>query len=197
MANVAQQRIDYNGTPDAGSSRWTVEAVQQRYREYARALKVRLPADIKPVEHIEGQFLWIYPIMEPVIEAIEKHDRAAVQIGIEFIEEDRHFSFGKILKSNTARALRRSPLSSDQEERIQTRIVKMLLKGYVPHEYKEYAKLLRRVGVGEWWPVIEEGVDRDNKYVLRYYRYFKRHALPLVNDTDASYSVFRLAGGIN
>jgi hypothetical protein len=30
------------------------------------------------------------------------------------------------------------------------RIVGMLLAGNVPHEFKEYSKLLRRIGVGGW-----------------------------------------------
>ena len=37
---------------------------------------------------------------------------ACRRIGIEFIEEDRKFTFGKILKSNVARALQRSALTS-------------------------------------------------------------------------------------
>ena len=61
-------------------------------------------------------------------------------IGIEFIEQDQKFSFGKILKSNTARALRRTKLEEEDKKRIRQRLVSMLLTGNVPHEYKQYGK---------------------------------------------------------
>lgn len=53
----------------------------------------------------------------------------------------------------------------------------MLLAGYVPYEFKEYAKLLRRVGIGSWWPIIEEHVKRDNRSVMRFYNYFRNHVI--------------------
>lgn len=40
--------------------------------------------------------------MHEVIEAIGAGDLACIRIGIEFMEEDVKFPFGKILKSNTA-----------------------------------------------------------------------------------------------
>jgi hypothetical protein len=113
--------------------------------------------------------------MEDVIYRIEGGDKAAVEIGIEFIEQDQKFPFGKILKSNTARALRRAELSNDQIERIRKRLVTMLLEGLVPHEYKEYAKLLRKIGMGNWWETVEARIARDNEYVMHYYEYFRKY----------------------
>jgi hypothetical protein len=84
---------------------------------------------------------------------------------------------GRILKSNTARALRRAPLSPYQQDTLRDRIVHMLLTGNVPHEYKEYAKLLRKVGIGNRWSEIEEKVDRSNHYVMKYYGYLARHVV--------------------
>ena len=60
----------------------------------------------------------------------------------------------------------------------------MLLAGNVPHEFKEYAKLLRRIGVGGWWPVIEQQISRENRYVMRYYNYLRSH--PATPDEKAS-----------
>lgn len=165
-------RHDYNG-----SGNWAVDAVQQRYVNYARVFKVPHLADLTPQVSTQGDRMWIYPIMHQVIKAIEKKDLASIQIGIEFIEQDQHFPFGKILKSNTARALRRAPLSGDQEECIRVRVVTMLVNGQVPHEYKEYARLLRRIGIGDLWPLVESAKG-SNRYVSRYYRYFLNHARP-------------------
>ena len=111
--------------------------------------------------------------MDKVIVGIEQGDAACRRIGIEFIEEDRKFTFGKILKSNTARALRRNQLTPEEQNRIRRRLVDMLLQGNVPHEYKQYAKLLKRIGVGPYWDEIESRIDQSNQYVMRYYRYLK------------------------
>jgi len=162
---------DYNGV-----QRWSIAAVQGRYVQYCRQFNVDEPDIPRPREHTEGKGHWIYPIMESVIAGVEKGDKACIELGVEFIEEEEHFVFGRILKSNTARALRRAQLSPMQTDRLRERIVKMLLSGDVPHEYQQYAKLLRLIGLGNWWPFIEHGVKRDNPYVMRYYEYLRANA---------------------
>lgn len=79
-----------------------------------------------------------------------------IEIGVEFIEEDVRFRFGRVIKSNTARALRRAELTSKQVERVRTRVAHMLIAEHVPREYREYSKLLRKVGMGDWWPLMHE-----------------------------------------
>ena len=114
--------------------------------------------------------------MEQIIDLIDEGDKAAIEIGIEFIQEDDHFVFGRILKSNTARALRRASLTPEQQSRIRERLVGMMLCGQVPHEWREYKRLLRYIGLGSLWPLLESGVDRENQYVMRYYNYLDRFA---------------------
>ncbi len=161
---------DYNST-----DKWSRDAIVARYDQYARELRLRRLTDLSPREHSERGNRWIYPVMDKVIAGIEKGDEACIQIGIEFIEESQGFTFGRILKANTARALRRASLSSKQQGRIRKRVATMLIEGYVPREFKEYAKLLRKVGLGHWWSAIEEKANCDDPYVLRWYEYFKRH----------------------
>jgi len=48
----------------------------------------------------------------------------------------------------------------------------MLVAGRVPHEFKQYAKLLRRIGLGQAWGTAKAQVDPANPYVMRYVRYF-------------------------
>jgi len=165
--------IDYNGT-----GRWSLQAVQQRYIAYAHSLKVSQLLSLTPQMHEHNQRRWIYPVMDKVIKGIEQGDLACIEIGVEFIEEDERMPFGKIMKSNTARALRRTVLTLQQVERIRLRVVCMLIAEHVPHEYHEYAKLLRKVGLGNWWSFIEEQANRDNPYVLRYYKYFQQYVRP-------------------
>ena len=159
---------DFNGV-----LRWSVASVQERYLQYCRSFGVVEPNIPQPREHVEGERRWLYPVMESVIEGIRHGDRACAQIGIEFIEEDEHFVFGRLLKSNAARALRRADLTEDQKGRLRTRIVTMLLDGYVPHEFQQYAKLLCHIGLGSWWPIIVRDINKTNPYVMRYYEYLR------------------------
>ena len=85
---------DYNGT-----GRWSVSAVQTRYGDYCRRFHVSAPELPVPREHIEGSVRWVYPIMDSVINGIERGDKACIALGLDFIEEDAHFPFGKVLKS--------------------------------------------------------------------------------------------------
>jgi len=158
--------IDYNG-----ENGWSKQAIIDRYSQYCKELNVSNPIDLSPVEHVEGETKWIYPVMNKVIEGIESGDAACRRLGIEFIEEDGKFTFGKILKSNTARALRRSQLPPEEQDRIRQRMVKMQLAGNVPHEYKQYAKLLKKIGLGPCRDEIEIRIDRSNQFVMRYYDY--------------------------
>ena len=169
--------IDYNG-----EERWSKESIIDRYSRYCRELKVQNPLDLSPVEHTDGETKWIYPVMDKVIEGIERGDAACKCLGIEFIEEDRKFTFGKILKSNTARALRRSDLGPEEQDRIRRRLIDMLLAGNVPHEYKQYSKLLKRIGLGPFRDEIELGVDRANQFVMRYYDYLTAAEQPVATE---------------
>ena len=113
---------DYNG-----EGIWSKDEILRRYLRYSRELKLSAPVDLSPAEATDGNIKWIYPVMDKVIAGIEAGDAACRRIGIEFIEEDKKFVFGKILKANTARALRCSDLNNDEKERIRRRIVSMLI----------------------------------------------------------------------
>lgn len=167
------ETIDYNGT-----GRWSSQAIQERYLAYARSLKVSPLFDLTLRTSKDGQRCWIYPLMNEVIKGIEAGDKACAQIGVDFIEEDEFFPFGMILKVNTARALRRADLTPDQIERVRKRVVAMLIEGNTPREYRQYAKLLRKVGLGDWWPVIEKQAPCLPSYALRHFNYFKQHIRP-------------------
>jgi hypothetical protein len=169
IATYSGRHVDYNGV-----GAWSIEGVQKRYGAHAKTLGIRA-SQLIPRRHAEGERTWVYPLMEQVIERIEAGDRAAIEIGIEFVEEDEFFVFGRILKSNTARALRRATLTEEHKQRLRERFIAMLLAGNVPHEFREYKRLLRTVGISYDWPRLDAGVDRGNKYVMRYYEYLNRY----------------------
>ena len=160
---------DYNG-----KGKWSKEEIIHRYKKYCLELNIEKEFDLSPVEYAEGNIKWIHPVMMKIIEGIEKGDSACRKIGIEFIEEDSKFPFGKTLKFNAARALRRTALTRDEQERIRRRLINMLIEGNVPHEYKQYAKLLKKIGLGNYWNEIESGIDKSNGYVMKYIEYLKQ-----------------------
>lgn len=158
---------DYNGVGD-----WSLVGIQKRYRDLAKRL--RQPAvDLKPREHVKGGVRWIYPLMEEVVLGIKEGDQACVELGVQFIESGPPQPFGKSLHSNTARALRRAALKPEQVVRLRVRILGMLTDSEVPREYSDYAKLVRRIGLGDEWPRVREAVDETNPHVMEHVRYFE------------------------
>jgi hypothetical protein len=163
--------IDYNG-----EGKWSRQAILQRYVQYAVKAGIR-PRDLSPMEAVDHRrgTRWIYPVMDEVIKGIEAGDVACAALGVEFIEEDAKFTFGKILKAGTARALRRANLTPGQQQRVRRRVLGLLADGHVPHEYREYAKLLRKVGFdADDLAAVADRLNRDDPYVVRFYTYFER-----------------------
>jgi len=163
--------IDYNGT-----GFWSVDEVLKRYAEYARLFGIEQPAELTPFIHSTGDVKWIYPLMDSVIGCIEAGDLACAELGIEFIETSESFAFGMTIKSNVARALRRTTLTEVQKERIRRRVVEMLEAGYLPREFRQYAKLARKLGLREWLPRIKQLGARSDHWVKRYCAYFEEYA---------------------
>jgi hypothetical protein len=155
---------DYNG-----EGRWSRSEILSRYARYATEMGIGA-RDLSPMEHSEAGRHWVYPVMMKVIEGIEADDAACVRLGIEFIEEDSKFPFGKTLKSNTARALRRASLTVEQKQRIRQRVFGLLRNGHIPREYREYARLVRRIGFSA--DEVPE-VHTTNPYVARFHSYFQ------------------------
>ena len=157
-----------------GSGQWSAEAVQQRYSKHSERHGHRHARALTSREHVEGNVRWVYPIIESVIEGIKVADPACLDLGVEFIESGHKQPFGRILHAKVARALRQVPLNTEHVTRLRARILSMLIAGQVPHEYHEYAKLLRRIGLGDAWASTRQRVDERNRYVMRYVDYFDR-----------------------
>ena len=162
------ETIDFNG-----SDQWSAEAVQQRYLLYSNRYGHRA-RELTSRAHTEGNVRWLYPIIESVVDGIKASDPACIDLGVEFIESGHKQPFGRILHAKVARALRQAPLNGEHIARLRARILSMLIAGQVPHEYHEYAKLLRRIGLGQAWASTRQRVNERNRYVMRYVNYFDR-----------------------
>ena len=158
-----------------GMGQWSRVRVGERYAAYCLTLGVVGQRDLHPREHSEGDKKWIYPILDEVIAGIVAADPACVALGIDLIEEDQLLPFGSTLKTNTARALRRTVLTEPQKARLRKRIVSMLVAGIIPHEFREYSKLLRTIGVASYWPELHTCVPRDNRFAMRFYEALRQN----------------------
>jgi hypothetical protein len=168
LTDSEMRMIDYNGT-----GAWSRERIIARYAEHARRFHISLPRDLTPSEFHQAETTWVYPVMDKVIEGILAGDIACAEIGIEFIEQDVSFPFGRILKSNTARALRRSDmLLPEQQERIRRRVASMLSSEYLPRELRQYAKLARKLGMADVLSAHQQTLNLANPWVAHYLEYF-------------------------
>ena len=126
-----------------------------------------------PSEFRQAETTWVYPVMVRVIEGILAGDIACAEVGIEFIEQDASFPFGRILKSNTARALRRSDiLLPEQQERVRRRVASMLSSEYLPREFRQYARLARKLGMADVLSARHDTLNLANPWVAHYLEYF-------------------------
>ena len=158
---------DYNGTGN-----WSLVGIQKQYRDLAKRLGQPV-VDLKPREHVQRGVRWIYPMMEEVVAGINGGDQACIELGVRFIESGPPQPFGKSLHSNTARSLRRAALKPEQIARLRAHILGMLTQSKVPREYSDYAKLIRRIGLGDDWATTREAVDETNPHVMEHVRYFE------------------------
>jgi hypothetical protein len=160
-----------------GASDWTIAAVQERYKRYCRQLRIR-PRDLEPRYH-NPVATWLGHIMSRIVDGIRDGDQACVMLAIELVEEDRGIPFGKLVKSDAARALRQhAHLDDIQQARLRRRFTDMLVRGYLPREYKEYAKLFRKIGLGIHRETIEKA-DQSNPFIRRWCWYLLQdHAAP-------------------
>lgn len=82
--------------------------VLKRHTKYACVFDITQPCELTPFAHSTGKGGWVYPVMDRVIEGIEAGDLACAEPGIEFIQTNDSFAFGRIIKSSVARALLRT-----------------------------------------------------------------------------------------
>ncbi|MGE0487576.1 MAG: hypothetical protein AB7S38_00025 [Vulcanimicrobiota bacterium] len=153
---------------------WTFEAVAQRYHDYCRRYRVKW----SPVE-VQAYYRerrWLTGILRPLILRAKQGDLAAAEVCIELMEEDRGLAFGCILKSNIPRAISKCALTPYQQDRIRQRVLDMLTRGYLPKEFRQYAWLVRKLGLltsPEWQARLDQ-VDDSNPWAAWYIQYLTK-----------------------
>jgi hypothetical protein len=164
--------------PDPNDDQWTIAAVRERYRRYCRQLGTH-PRDLT-TRYPDPDPRWLNQTMRLIMDGIARHDPACVMVGIDLVEEDRSLPWGRLLKSDMARALRQhARLTEPDKARLRNRFTDMLLRGYLPREYKEYAKLFRKIGLDGHAQIIERQADQSNRFIRRWCWYLLQdHTAP-------------------
>lgn len=96
------------------------------------------------------------PILRQVLEGVAAGDAACVQIAVDLVCSDARLPFGKVFKDQASDALRRSALSSLQSGRLRTHAIERLRSGFVPPEFKRFARLIRQIGLADHRQALEE-----------------------------------------
>jgi len=135
---------DYNTDP-----RWTPEAVQARYRQICRDLRLPDARRISPRIVDSGPTRWVFPVIDDVLEGVRHGDRACVELAVRYLVDDPRAPFSRSAKPRLARLLRNSDLSEGQKERLRARIVALFELPYPGREFRWYLNLLRRIGIGD------------------------------------------------
>jgi hypothetical protein len=83
-----------------------------------------------------------------VTKAIKNGDRSAVILGYTLLMEDPHLPFGKLIKSNFARAFKHqiSLLTEHEKFRLAGKTAELLSLEYCPREVEDYCRLVKKMG---------------------------------------------------
>jgi hypothetical protein len=144
--------------------KWSFEGMHERYARCCKRFKVHY---VRPeVRALDSERpWWITELMDCFIARMKTGDLAAGQLGIDLMQEDGGFFCGSIVKSNIPRALAKCALSEDQKNVIRARVVEMLLRKFMPKEFRQYAWLVRRFGLGAYRAEVETKADRSDPWV--------------------------------
>ena len=143
--------IDLNGQDE-----WSLEAVRRRYLEYSRCLGVSNQLGLAAEKLKRGSSDWTMPILQQVLDGVAAGDGACVQIAVDLVCSDARLPFGKVFKDRASDTLRRSNLSSLQSELLRTNAIARLRSGFVPPEFKRFARLIRQIGLADHRQALEE-----------------------------------------
>ena len=147
---------------------WQFERVRRRYARYCARYHIdHVDLEVSAYDIERG---WTAGIIDCLLERAKLGDLAAAQICIEMMEEDRGLAYGSIVKSNIPRALAKCELTIAHQERICKRVVEMLLRPFLPKEFRQYAWLARRIGLGKFEKKLHKA-DREDPWVNWYVLY--------------------------
>ena len=102
-----------------------------------------------PSEKIDHKGVWGGRVLDNLTKGIKNSEQSAIDLGCELIAKDEKYIFGKIIKSNIARALKNNTkyISTYQQQQIFRVTLKLLGMEYFPRETEDYCKLVSKFDI--------------------------------------------------
>ncbi len=134
LAEAARQREASRLNPRERMEHQLLDMLGPRLRGY------------RPPDEHEHPAIWVGQMFGRVKAAVAAGDTQAISLACELIERDPMLPFGKLIKSNLARALKKQLASITASERGQVlcATAKLLNQEYAPRELEDYCKLIRK-----------------------------------------------------
>ena len=100
-----------------------------------------------PHPDIDHPGIWVSSLFQNIRKAICLGDETAIAIACELIHCDPRLPFGKLIKSDLARALKKrsEKLGSEERAQIMEVTIRLLTMSYAPRELEDYVKLIRKL----------------------------------------------------
>ena len=116
--------------------------------------------------------IWLSQTFTALAKAIEGDDAVVMSLACDLIHADPMLPFGKLIKSDLARALRKraSKLLPGERTLIVATTLKLLKQDFAPRELEDYCKLLRKLPPQEYQPMLP-GITPKNAKSVRLHAY--------------------------
>ena len=110
-----------------------------------------------PENLIEHTAIKVSMVMDSLACSVKDTDLQAIDDACKIIAIDLHMPFGKIIKSNLARALKKNALhiSKKNKQSIVEITASILSLEHCPREAEDYCKLIKKCGINEIQSVIK------------------------------------------
>jgi len=99
-----------------------------------------------PADGHENPAIWVGQTFGLVKSAVASGDTQAISLACELIEQDPKLPFGKLVKSDLARALKKqvSRVIASERRQVIAATAKLLNQDYAPRELEDYCKLIKK-----------------------------------------------------
>lgn len=130
--------------------------------------------DYLPADGHENRAVWVGQVFCILTTAVASGDAQAIALACDFIEKDPMLPFGKLVKSNLSRALKKrvGQVLGSERGQVMAATAKLLNLAYAPRELEDYCKLVKKFPRAERLTAINGITPKNAKsaYLLGYLR---------------------------
>jgi hypothetical protein len=119
-----------------------------------------------PASPIHHKALWVSAVFENLRNSVSSGSEDAIEIACIFIENDPTWlPFGKLIKSNLARALKKNvpKITAANRKRIIATTLRLLQENHSPRELEDYAKLVKKFPSSEYVSLVSAAALSSEK----------------------------------